>query len=299
MEEQQYLDLITQASKQPPRVTRGGAITHAVFGKTMTFSLTDFTLPLLTTKKVFIRGIVEELLWILRGSTDAGELQKKNVHIWDGHSSRKHLDNTGLFHYNEGDIGPLYGFQWRHFGAEYLGKDVNYTGKGEDQLYNLIEGLTKDPHGRRHIISAWNAADLKKMALSPCHCLVQFFVEDDESLSCMLTQRSGDIGLGVPFNIASYSILTHMISNVLGRVPGKFVHVLGDAHIYEGHVDVLLGQTKLEPFKFPKLIIRNIPDDIVQRSTQEKIDCLCSLKYEDFELVGYEHHQSIKMKMVV
>lgn len=299
MEEVQYLDLIREVSNQPPRVTRGGAVTHAVFGKTMTFTLKDYKLPLLTTKKVFIRGIIEELLWILRGSTDVGALQKKNVHIWDGHSSRKHLDSTGLFQYKDGDIGPLYGFQWRHFGAEYLGKDVDYTGKGEDQLFNLIEGLTKDPYSRRHIINSWNAADLKKMALAPCHCLVQFFVEDDESLSCMLTQRSGDIGLGVPFNIASYSILTHMIAKVIGRKPGKFVHVLGDAHIYAEHMDALLEQTELEPFTFPDLVILGMPEDIVEWSTQEKINYLCSMKFEQFGLIRYQHHKTIKMKMIV
>lgn len=299
MEEEQYLDLIRNASRQPPRVTRGGALTHAVFGSSMTFTLRDNCLPLLTTKKVFIRGIVEELLWILRGSTDVGELQKKNVRIWDGHSSREHLDNTGLLHYKEGDIGPLYGFQWRHFGAEYNGKDVDYTGKGEDQLYNLIEGLTEDPYGRRHIISAWNASDLKKMALAPCHCLVQFFVEDDGSLSCMLTQRSGDIGLGVPFNIASYSILTHMIAKVVGRVAGKFVHVLGDAHIYADHMGSVVHQTALEPFEFPQLTIHGLPGDISEKTTAEKIDCLCAMSFEQFKLHNYKHHKTIKMTMVV
>jgi len=299
MEENQYLNLIRYAAKQPPRVTRGGSVTHAVFGTTMTFTLNNDTLPLLTTKKVFIRGIIEELLWILRGSTNVGELQEKNVHIWNGHSSRQHLDNTGLHHYKEGDIGPLYGFQWRHFGAEYRGKDVDYTGKGEDQLFNLIEGLTKDPYGRRHIISAWNASDLTKMALAPCHCLVQFFVEDDDSLSSMLIQRSCDIGLGIPFNIASYSIFTHLIAKVLGRVACKFVHVLGDAHIYEHHMNSLMYQTGLEPFEFPRLSIHGLPGGISEKSTKEKIDCLCAMSFDQFKLYNYQHHKSIKMNIII
>lgn len=298
-EEQQYLDLVSEIVRiSKPRTTRNNAITQAVFGKRMEFSLENEVLPLLTTKRVFFRGIVEELLWMLRGCTDAGKLQEKNIRIWDGHSSREHLDSVGLGHYREGDTGPLYGFQWRHQGAEYSSCDADYIDRGVDQIANVIESLRDDPHGRRHIVNAWIPNDLHKMALSPCHVMFQFFVEDDGKLSCMLFQRSGDIGLGVPFNIASYALLTKLIAAAVGRKAKKFIHILGDVHAYENHVEPLKHQLNLQPFPFPKVTI-DLPSDLAQMSTQEVLTAFETLSFDHFHLHDYQCHKSIKMDMVV
>lgn len=180
----------------------------------MRYSLKE-SLPLLTTKRVFWRAVVEELLWFIRGSTNALELKEKNVNIWDANSTREYLDSIGLSDRVEGDLGPVYGFQWRHYGAEYKDMYTDYTGKGIDQLKNIIETLKTNPNDRRIIMCSWNPIDLPKMALPPCHCLVQFYVANGE-LSCMLYQRSADMGLGVPFNIASYALLTNMIAHITG-----------------------------------------------------------------------------------
>jgi thymidylate synthase len=196
-EEYGYINLITRILKNgDERKGRNGAITRSIFGHIAEYSLYDDTLPLFTTKKVFFRGVVEELLWMLRGSTDANELKEKNIHIWDAHSSREHLDKTGLEIYHEGDCGPIYGFQWRHCGAEYVDCDTDYSGQGVDQLANVIDGIKKDPFSRRHIINAWNPIDLSKMALTPCHAMMQFYVDSEDGLSCMMTQRSADVCLG-------------------------------------------------------------------------------------------------------
>lgn len=197
------------------RGDRTGTGTYAVFGAQMRYSLRDNIFPLLTTKRVFWRAVVEELLWFIRGSTNANELKAKNIRIWDGNSSRQFLDSLGFTERDEGDLGPVYGFQWRHYGAEYKGMHEDYTNKGIDQLKNVIETIKNNPNDRRILMCAWNPIDIPKMALPPCHCLVQFFVANDE-LSCQLYQRSADMGLGVPFNIASYSLLTCMMAHVTG-----------------------------------------------------------------------------------
>lgn len=207
----------------------------------MRFSLRDGVLPLLTTKRVFWRAVAEELLWFITGSTNVKDLQEKNVHIWDGNSTREFLDKNGLVDREEGDLGPIYGFQWRHFGADYKTCHDDYTGQGVDQLNEVIERIRNNPTDRRIIMSAWNVVDLPKMALPPCHCFVQFYVADGE-LSCQLYQRSADMGLGVPFNIASYSLLTYMIAQVTGLKPGDFIHTIGDAHVYLNHIEPLQEQ---------------------------------------------------------
>lgn len=217
----------------------------SVFGGQMRFNLRENIFPLLTTKKVFFRSIAEELLWFIQGSTDAKVLQAKNVHIWDGNSTREFLDKQGLTHREEGDLGPVYGFQWRHFGAEYKTCHDNYTGQGVDQLQDVIDRIQKNPSDRRIIMCAWNPVDIPRMALPPCHCLVQFYVANGE-LSCQLYQRSADMGLGVPFNIASYALLTHMIAHITGLKTGDFVHTLGDAHVYLNHIGPLQEQVSLK-----------------------------------------------------
>uniref|UniRef100_A0A8C0D9B6 Thymidylate synthase n=1 Tax=Balaenoptera musculus TaxID=9771 RepID=A0A8C0D9B6_BALMU len=230
---------------------RTGTGTLSVFGMQARYSLRD-EFPLLTTKRVFWKGVLEELLWFIKGSTNAKELSSKGVKIWDANGSRDFLDSLGFSIRAEGDLGPVYGFQWRHFGAEY--KDMD--------------------------------SDLPLMALPPCHALCQFYVVNGE-LSCQLYQRSGDMGLGVPFNIASYALLTYMIAHITGLKPGDFVHTLGDAHIYLNHIEPLKIQLQREPRPFPKLrILRKV----------EKID---DFKAEDFQIEGYNPHPTIKMEMAV
>lgn len=286
-DELQYLKLIQNILDNGTRKEdRTGTGTISIFGAQMRFSLRNNNFPLLTTKRVFWRGVAEELLWFVRGCTNAKELSNKGVHIWDANGSRDFLDKQGLQHREEGDLGPVYGFQWRHFGAKYINMHTNYEGQGVDQLACVIDKIKNNPDDRRIIMSAWNPVDLPSMALPPCHSFVQFYVVNGE-LSCQLYQRSGDVGLGVPFNIASYSLLTFMIAHVCGLKPGDFVHTLGDAHVYLNHIEALKLQLKREPLPFPTLTIkRDVPD----------ID---SFKFEDFEIIGYKPHPTIKMKMAV
>lgn len=286
-DEYQYLELIQKILKEgKPKGDRTGTGTISLFGAQMRFSLRDSTMPLLTTKRVFWRGVVEELLWFIKGSTDAKLLSDKGVHIWDANASREFLDDAGFCDREEGDLGPVYGFQWRHFGAEYNGKDSNYKGQGVDQLYNLIELIKINPNNRRLILTAWNPMDVHKMSLPPCHCLAQFYVSDGE-LSCQLYQRSADVGLGVPFNIASYALLTHMIAHLTNLKPGDFVHTLGDAHVYMNHVEPLKEQLTRTPGQFPKINFRR------------KLQSIDDFTFDDIELVGYKPQCSISMKMSV
>ena len=252
------------------------------------FSLRDGAMPLLTTKRTFWRGLAEELLWFISGPTNAKELSAKGIHIWDGNGSREFLDSRGLGHREEGDLGPVYGFQWRHFGATYTDCHADYTGQGVDQLARAIETIKTNPTDRRIVVSAWNPSDLGAMALPPCHMFMQFYVDVDKGeLSCQMYQRSADVGLGVPFNIASYALLTHLIAHVTGLKPGEFVHVMGDAHVYTNHVEPLKEQLLREPRPFPTLTIN--PD-------KRDID---SFTLDDFKLEGYKPHPTIKMEMAV
>lgn len=277
-------------------------------------------LPLLTTKRVFIRAVIAELLWFIAGSTSSLPLSEAGIRIWDGNGSREYLDSVGLSRREVGDLGPVYGFQWRHFGAEYVDAKTDYDGQGVDQLAEVIEKLKHKPYDRRIILSAWNPADLGKMALPPCHMFCQFYVSypkpenemqsngeaststngvstphtiDDQlpkprgMLSCQLYQRSCDMGLGVPFNIASYALLTHMLAEVCDLTPGTFIHTMGDCHVYLDHVDALKIQLEREPRDFPELKIK------------EQHDSIDGWKPEDFEIRGYQPHASIPMKMSV
>ncbi|XP_076052008.1 thymidylate synthase isoform X2 [Oratosquilla oratoria] len=286
-EEYQYLDLIRNILRSGNvKGDRTGTGTISLFGAQMRFSLRNNIFPLLTTKRVFWRGVAEELLWFIKGSTNAKLLQEKNVHIWDGNSSREFLDKSGFTEREEGDLGPVYGFQWRHFGAAYGTMREDYTGKGIDQLKQVIETIQTNPNDRRIMMSAWNPIDIPSMALPPCHCLCQFYVANGE-LSCQMYQRSADMGLGVPFNIASYALLTRMIAHVTGLKPGDFVHTLGDAHVYSNHKQALEVQLERTPRAFPTLHIKR------------KVDCIDDFTMEDFELSGYSPHPKIKMDMAV
>ncbi|KAF5947219.1 hypothetical protein HYC85_013176 [Camellia sinensis] len=285
-EEYLYLRLVQDIiSDGTSKDDRTGTGTLSKFGCQMRFNLRK-SFPLLTTKKVFWRGVVEELLWFISGSTNAKVLQGKGIHIWDGNASRDYLDSIGLVDREEGDLGPVYGFQWRHFGARYTNMHADYTGLGFDQLSDVIDKIKNKPDDRRIILSAWNPSDLKLMALPPCHMFAQFYVANGE-LSCQMYQRSADMGLGVPFNIASYSLLTFMIAHVCDLVPGDFVHVIGDAHVYRTHVRPLQEQLQKLPKPFPILKINPEKKDID------------SFVADDFKLMCYDPHQKIEMKMAV
>ncbi|XP_058091989.1 putative bifunctional dihydrofolate reductase-thymidylate synthase isoform X2 [Magnolia sinica] len=285
-EEYLYLRLVQDIiSSGAQKDDRTGTGTLSKFGCQMRFNLRK-SFPLLTTKKVFWRGVVEELLWFISGSTNAKVLQEKGIRIWDGNASRDFLDSIGLADREEGDLGPIYGFQWRHFGAKYIDMHADYTGKGFDQLLDVIHKIKNSPDDRRIVLSAWNPSDLKLMALPPCHMFAQFYVANGE-LSCQMYQRSADMGLGVPFNIASYALLTSIIAHVCDLIPGDFIHVLGDAHVYRNHVRPLQEQLQKLPKPFP----------ILKINTQKKdID---SFVASDFKLIGYDPHQKIEMKMAV
>ncbi|KAK8041662.1 thymidylate synthase [Apiospora rasikravindrae] len=244
-------------------------------------------LPLLTTKRVFTRAVIAELLWFISGSTTSKPLSEAGIKIWDGNGSREFLDNLGLTHRAEGDLGPVYGFQWRHFGADYVDCDTDYTGQGVDQLAEIVHKLRTNPYDRRLILSAWNPKAMKEM-----NGTSEEQTEENKPkghLHCQLYQRSCDMGLGVPFNIASYALLTHMLAHVCDLVPGSLTHVMGDAHVYVDHVDALRTQLEREPREFPKLQIAN----------QEKGGSIDGWKVEDFVIQGYDPHKSIAMKMSV
>ena len=255
----------------------------------MRFSLENGRVPILTSKKTAWKTCLKELLWFISGSTDNQKLIDKGVHIWNGNGSREFLDSRGLEHLKENDLGPVYGHQWRHFNATYTDKDTDYTGKGIDQLQKIIDCL-KDPeqrYSRRLVMSAWNPQQLDEMALPPCHILAQFNVNHTNKLSCCLYQRSADVGLGMPFNIASYAFLTHILAKHCDLEATEFVYMVGNCHIYEEHFDALKGQLQNELHPFPTIEISN---------TYENIN---DYKIEDFKILNYKCNNAISMKMIV
>ena len=286
-EEVQYLDLIKNIlDNGSEELSRNGKVL-SIFGNSMRFTLKNNVIPLLTTKKVAWKTCLKELLWFMKGSTNNQELKDQNVHIWDGNSTRAFLDSRGLYKNKEGDLGPVYGHQWRFFNAPYGTCNMDYSGKGVDQLQNIINDL-KDPEkrsSRRLIMSAWNPEQLDEMALPPCHVLVQFNVRQGKYLSCALYQRSGDVGLGVPFNIASYSFLTHILANHCGLEAEEFVYFLGNAHIYEEHIEALKEQIERHTYNFPTLEIKS------------KIENINNIDYKNFNICDYQHHTTVKMEM--
>lgn len=257
----QYLDLLDHVLKNgTEKRDRTGTGTISVFGYQMRFGLGD-GFPVLTTKKLHLRSIIHELLWFISGDTNIKYLNDNRVRIWDEWADK------------DGNLGPVYGYQWRSWPAA--------DGKKIDQLLGVIEDIKRSPDSRRLIVSAWNPGDIDKMALPPCHLMFQFYVAGGR-LSCQLYQRSCDIFLGVPFNIASYALLTMMIAQITGLEPGDFVHTLGDAHIYLNHVDQVKLQLTREPLPLPKMILNPLVSDIL------------SFKFEDFTLTDYVSHPHIK-----
>jgi len=288
-DEYQYLHLIGDILQDGVMETGRNGNAKTIIGSAMHFSLENNTIPLLTTKKVAWKTCAKELFWFISGKTNNEILQKQNVGIWNGNASREYLDDIGLYERAENDLGPVYGHQWRHFNAPYGTCDDDYTGKGDDQLEYIINCL-KNVHtrnSRRLVMSAWNPCQLNEMALPPCHILVQFNVTDGNKLSCSMYQRSGDVGLGVPFNIASYSLLTHLIAHHCGLIASDFYYHLGNCHIYDDHLDVLKEQMERIPFTFPTINIKSIKDKIEDYSL------------EDIEINDYISHEKIKMEMRV
>ena len=286
-EEYQYIRLleriIYEGNDCPDRT---GVGIKSIFGCQMKFDLSR-GFPLLTTKKVFLRGIIEELLWFLRGETDSKILEEKKINIWKGNTSREFLDNVRLNHLSEGDIGAGYGFQFRHYGAIYRGCDEDYTNEGFDQVNYVINLIKNNPNSRRILINLWNPNELDNVVLPPCHMVYQFRVYDNK-LYCSLYQRSGDMGLGVPFNIASASIMTHIFAHICGLDVGTLTHTIGDAHIYNNHIEKLKEQITRIPLPFPKLKIKNRNQIHVE-----------DYKYSDFQLLGYISHDKLQMDMAV
>ena len=249
----------------------------------MHFDLKNNKIPLITTKKLAWKTCLKELLWFINGSTDNKILQNQNVKIWNKNASREFLNSRNLFNYEEQDLGPIYGHQWRHFNAEYENCNTDYTNKGIDQIKYIIDNLknNENKYSRRLIISAWNPCQLNEMALPPCHVLAQFNVSNNNKLSCSLYQRSGDIGLGVPFNIASYSFLTHLIAKHCDLEPLEFIYYLGNCHIYNDHIDVLEKQLLNTPKTFPTLKILTKQNNIND------------YKINDFEINNYIFHKKV------
>jgi thymidylate synthase len=262
---QQYLDLMSRILDEGHEKTdRTGTGTLSVFGHQMRFDLAE-GFPVLTTKRLHLRSIIGELLWFLRGDTNVRWLQERGITIWDEWAD------------SEGDLGPVYGYQWRSWPAP--------DGRHVDQVAKVVESIRSNPDSRRHVVSAWNVADVDSMALPPCHALFQFYVADGR-LSCQLYQRSADVFLGVPFNIASYALLTMMVAQVCDLEPGDFVHTLGDAHLYLNHLDQARLQLTREPRALPRMRI----------ATGKQLD---EFDLADFELVGYDPHPSIKAPIAV
>jgi thymidylate synthase len=262
----QYLDLMQHVLDHgTPKGDRTGTGTKSVFGYQMRFDLAE-GFPAVTTKKLHFRSIIHELLWFLKGSTNVEYLQENGVKIWNDWADE------------DGELGPIYGYQWRSW--------PNPEGGNVDQIADVIQNIRENPDSRRHIVSAWNAAQIDEMALPPCHTMFQFYVADGR-LSCQLYQRSADIFLGVPFNIASYAILTHMIAQVTGLAVGDFVHTFGDAHLYSNHLEQAQMQLEREPLALPDLRLNPDVTDIDDFS------------YGDIEIVGYESHPHIKAPIAV
>uniref|UniRef100_A0A6P6YJI1 Thymidylate synthase n=1 Tax=Dermatophagoides pteronyssinus TaxID=6956 RepID=A0A6P6YJI1_DERPT len=285
-EEYQYLDVLADILESGvDSDDRTSVGTRSKFGAVMRYDLRH-SFPLLTTKKVHWKSIVCELLWFLNGGTHSRELEKNGVKIWQANGTREFLDSRGLQHYKPGELGPIYGFQWRHFGAQYRGSDADYSGQGVDQIREVLETIRREPTSRRIIFSAWNPAALHEMALPPCHVLSQFYIDAvRKEISCFLFQRSGDWGLGVPFNVASYSLLCHIIGKLTGYKPREFVHFVTNAHVYNNHKEAIVEQTRRTPTPFPALKVADISD----------ID---SLKVSDFSLVGYHPQSALRLAMV-
>ena len=279
---QQYLDLLDRVlTTGRVRKDRTGTGTVGVFGHQMRFDLSE-GFPLLTTKKLHLRSIIHELLWFLSGDTHVGPLQDNNVRIWNEWAT---AEQTAKFGREAGDLGPVYGHQWRNFGATLL-TDGSYGDDGVDQIQRVLDTIQTNPYSRRMLVTGWNPKEADKVALPPCHTLFQFYVQDGR-LSCQLYQRSADIFLGVPFNIASYSLLMMMIAQVCDLEPGEFVHTMGDAHLYSDHLEQARLQLTRDTRSRPTMTLN------------PEVKDLFAFTFEDFTLSGYDPHPHIKARVSV
>jgi thymidylate synthase len=287
LEEKQYLDLMKNIIENGSMEEGRNGNTISTFGASLRFSLKDGKIPIMTTKKTAWKTCLKELLWFISGNTNTKILQEQNVHIWDGNTTREFLDSRNLNDYPEGMMGPSYGYQWRNFGAKYDSSNGKPFNKGIDQLQYIIEQLKnpKTRNSRRLIMTAWNPLQLDEMALPPCHILCQFNVHNNK-LSCSMYQRSNDECCGTPFNIASYSFLTHLLAKHCGLEAYEFVYFKGNCHIYEEHIEGAKLQITREPFPFPTISIKQLRENIND------------YQLEDFELTNYNFHEPIYYKMI-
>jgi dihydrofolate reductase/thymidylate synthase len=286
--EQPYLDLLQRIlDKGVYHPDRTGTGVYSYFGDQLRLNIKN-QFPLLTTKKMFWKGIVEELLWFLRGQTDNKILTEKGVHIWDGNSSREFLDKSGLTEYEEGDCGPIYSFQWKHFGAEYKDCHTDYTGQGVDQVAYLLKELKENPNSRRIFMSAWNPSDLEKMCLPPCHVSTQFYVKEGKYLSCHMYMRSCDAFLGLPFNIASYALLTYLLAAQCGYTPDELIISFGNLHLYANHLEQVKEQLSREPMSWCTLELDEPSTWTMDTVTSSQI-----------HVKNYQSHSMIKAPMAV
>lgn len=302
-EEQQYIQLVRDILEKGTWENGRNGSTKSIFGYTMRYSLTDNTIPIFTVKKTAWKTCLKELLWFIRGETNNALLQQQNVHIWDGNTSREFLDSVNLPLYEEGIAGPIYGYQWRHFGAKYncvTGRPMsenfeendldknNVLYSGIDQLQSIIDCL-KNPEtrtSRRLLMTAWNPLQLEQMALPPCHVMCQFNVHDSNKLSCALFQRSNDVSLGTSFNVASYSFLTHLLAKHCGLIAHELIHFMGNCHIYEDHIEPMKEVLNRELYPFPKINILQVRENIND------------YELNDFQILDYRSNDVIKMSMV-
>ena len=281
--EKGYLSLLKEINNNGIRKETRNGFTYSSFGTSLKFEVNNgVTFPLLTTKKMFFRGIVEELLWFLRGSTNSKELENIGINIWKGNSSREYLDSIRLTNNDEGELGKIYGYQWRSYNGYF------------DQIRYILEELSLN-NSRRAIISAWNPCDLKEQALPPCHILYNFYKIDNYNLNCMMYMRSSDLFLGIPFNIASTTLLAMIIGKTMGMKVNEICVSICDCHIYDEHLDAVKEQLTRDIYESPNVEIKKDIDK--NSSIDEKIKWIESLKFEDFELLNYKYHPSIKAIM--
>ena len=285
-DENQYVYLINKiTSLGEIRQTRN-SLTKSIFAEKLEFDISS-SIPFITTKKLAWKTVIKELLWFLSGSTNNQELLDQNVKIWQGNASREYMDSIGFINREVNDLGPIYGHQWRHFNADYIDHKTDYTGQGIDQIQYVLHLLKTDPMSRRILISAWNPCQISQVNLPPCHIMAQFYVSNNNELSCMLYQRSADVGLGLPFNIASYAVLTYILAKLSNLKPKKLIITIGDAHIYQNHEEILMEQTKRKPYNFPQLYFND----------KKEYTCVEDFELDDFIVENYLYHDSLKMDM--
>jgi dihydrofolate reductase / thymidylate synthase len=290
--EEGYLEILKDILKNGQEINNRNGITISNFGYLLKFNnINNF--PLLTTKRVYFKGVLEELLWFLKGSYNTDYLQQKNIHIWDGNSSREYLDANGFKYYKEGELGPVYGWQWRSYGKKYnkLGDET-----GVDQIKYVLEELLKSNNSRRAILNAWNPSQLNEMALPPCHMMYNFYKNND-GLSCLMTMRSSDLFLGLPFNIASTALLTSIIAKVLHLNVSNIALSLCDAHIYKEHINAVNQQLSNNIINNNCFLKIKKEAPCINTSILEKINWINNLESDDFEIINYKSHNTIKAIM--